>query len=64
MKGLSAEHGTMELAGEEVSLAVGDKIDLMVSYGDFTVYKHDYLYGVRDGVVETQWAIQGRGALQ
>ena len=61
---LSAEHGTLELAGAEVPLQVGDKIDLMVSYGDFTVYKHDYLYGVRDGIVETQWAIQGRGALQ
>ena len=62
--GLAAEHGTLKLAGEEVPLKVGDKIDLMVSYGDFTVYKHDYLYGVRDGIVETQWAVQGRGALQ
>ena len=64
MKGLSAEHGTMELSGPEVPLKVGDKVDLMVSYGDFTVYKHDYLYGVRDGIVETQWAVQARGALQ
>jgi len=60
----SAEHGTMELAGERVPLKVGDKIDLMVTYGDWTVYKHDYLYGVRHGIVETEWAILARGALQ
>jgi D-serine deaminase-like pyridoxal phosphate-dependent protein len=64
VKGLSAEHGTLELAGAEVPLKVGDKIDLMTSYGDFTVYKHDYLYGVRSGMVETQWSVQARGALQ
>jgi len=60
----SAEHGTMELAGPEVPLKVGDKIDIMVSYGDWTVYKHDYLYGVRNGIVETEWPILARGALQ
>ncbi len=60
----SAEHGTMELEGEHVPLKIGDKIDLLVSYGDWTVYKHDYLYGVRAGIVETEWPILGRGALQ
>jgi D-serine deaminase-like pyridoxal phosphate-dependent protein len=60
----SAEHGTMDLPGEQVPFKVGDKIDLMVSYGDWTVYKHDYLYGVRRGIVEAEWPIWGRGALQ
>jgi len=60
----SAEHGTMDLEGEQVPIKVGDKLDLMVSYSDATVYKHDYLYGVRNGIVETEWQILGRGALQ
>jgi hypothetical protein len=30
-------------------------------YGDSTLFLHDELYGVRDGRVETAWAILGRG---
>jgi len=59
----SAEHGAMTLPAEN-PLKVGDQIDLMVSYGDFTVHKHRIMYGVRSGVVETQWDILGSGALQ
>ncbi|MBC7241522.1 MAG: DSD1 family PLP-dependent enzyme [Anaerolineae bacterium] len=61
---LSAEHGILELAGPEVPLRVGDKIDLIVGYGDLTVYKHDYLYGVRNGIVEVQWEVMPRSALR
>ncbi|MGQ9667576.1 MAG: DSD1 family PLP-dependent enzyme [Anaerolineae bacterium] len=61
---LSAEHGILELAGPEVPLRVGDKIDLMVGYGDLTVYKHDFLYGVRNGIVEAQWEVLPRSSLR
>ena len=61
--GLNAEHGILALDGPDVSLEVGDKIDLTVGYGDTTLHLHDHLYGVRHDKVEVVWDIQGRGKL-
>jgi D-serine deaminase-like pyridoxal phosphate-dependent protein len=60
---MNAEHGILDLDGAHVPLKVGDKIDLVVGYGDSTVFLHDHLFGIRNGKVETAWAIQGRGKL-
>ena len=60
---MNAEHGILELDGARIPLKVGDKIDLVVGYGDNTVFLHDHLFGVRNGKIETAWAIQGRGKL-
>jgi len=38
--------------------------DFIVGYGDSTVFLHDILYGVRDGIVEAAWPILGRGKLR
>ncbi|MSS70922.1 MAG: DSD1 family PLP-dependent enzyme [Candidatus Latescibacteria bacterium] len=62
--GLSAEHGKIELEAPGASPRVGDKIELIVGYGDVTVALYDVLYGVRDGKVEAVWPILGRGKLQ
>jgi D-serine deaminase-like pyridoxal phosphate-dependent protein len=65
---LSAEHGIVKLAensaGINDALKVGSTFDLMPGYGDATVYLHDTLYGVRDGVVETVWEVAARGKLR
>jgi D-serine deaminase-like pyridoxal phosphate-dependent protein len=65
---LSAEHGIITLAkGDEQAnqwLKVGTTFDLMPGYGDATVYLHDTLYGVRNGIVETIWDIAARGKLR
>jgi D-serine deaminase-like pyridoxal phosphate-dependent protein len=64
---LSAEHGIITLAngGEGLDwLKVGTTFDLMPGYGDATVFLHDTLYGVRDGIVETAWEISARGKLR
>jgi D-serine deaminase-like pyridoxal phosphate-dependent protein len=60
----SAEHGTVTLEAPDATLKVGDALDFLVGYGDETVCLHDTLYGVRDGMVETAWAIQGRGKVR
>lgn len=60
----SAEHGIITLSAPSDLPKVGDGLDFMLGYGDVTVFMHDVLYGVRDGVVETEWAIAGRGKLQ
>lgn len=61
---LSAEHGIITLAGPNDRLKVGDTFDMMVGYGDATVYLHDMLYGVRDGMVEAVWPVAARGCLR
>jgi D-serine deaminase-like pyridoxal phosphate-dependent protein len=60
---LYAEHGVLELEDSGVNLKVGDKLDFIAGYSDTTVLLHDQLYGVRKGLVETVWDIQGRGKL-
>ena len=61
---MSAEHGTVTFTGPNHEIAVGDKLDLMVAYTDVTLFLHDHLYGIRNGVVETVWPIIGRGKLR
>ncbi len=59
----SAEHGKVVLSMPSDTPAVGDGIDFLLGYGDVTVFMHDVLYGVRNGIVETEWPIAGRGKL-
>ena len=60
---LSAEHGIVVLEEPSSEPRVGDQFELVVGYSDTTVVLHDYLFGVRDGVVETIWPLWGRGRL-
>ncbi len=60
----SAEHGILELHEESSGLNLADRLDFIVGYTDATLFLHDKLYGVRDGVVEQVWQISGRGKLQ
>jgi D-serine deaminase-like pyridoxal phosphate-dependent protein len=60
----SAEHGALELERPNETLEVGDLLDFVVGYSDGTVYLHDILVGVRNGLVECTWPILGRGKLQ
>ncbi|MCE7989287.1 MAG: DSD1 family PLP-dependent enzyme [Caldilinea sp. CFX5] len=60
----SAEHGALELDSPNETLMVGDLLDFVVGYGDGTVYLHEMMVGVRNGIVECAWPILGRGKLQ
>ena len=60
----SAEHGAVELQSPNDTLQVGDLLDFVVGYGDGTVYLHEVMVGVRNGIVECIWPILGRGKLQ
>lgn len=59
LKTLNAEHGILEL-DPNVPLRVGDRIDFIPGYVDFTVFHHDRLYGVRKEKVEVVWDILAR----
>jgi D-serine deaminase-like pyridoxal phosphate-dependent protein len=60
----SAEHGIMTLETPNSTLKVGDTFDILVGYSDATVFLHDQIYGIRQGIVETAWPILGRGKLR
>jgi D-serine deaminase-like pyridoxal phosphate-dependent protein len=62
--GMSAEHGKVTLAAPDSAVKVGDAFDFTVGYGDSTVFLHDKLYGIRGGIVEVVWTIQGRGKIR
>lgn len=61
---MSAEHGQLFLESPNNSVQVGDAFDFIVGYTDCTLFLYNEIYGVRDGVVEAVWPIQGRGMLR
>lgn len=62
--GASDEHGAIEVsAGAAEDLRAGDKLRLVPGHCDPTINLHDWIVGVRDGVVETVWPVSARGAL-
>lgn len=64
VRSLSAEHGTLEIASTAEAPAIGDRLELVVGYGDFTTCLHDELYGFRNGRLEIVWPIAGRGKIR
>ena len=61
---VSAEHCELKLTGDAQNLKIGDKIELIPGYADFTTVLHDQFYGFRDNRLEVVWPILGRGKLQ
>ncbi|MFN0053462.1 MAG: DSD1 family PLP-dependent enzyme [Planctomycetales bacterium] len=64
VKRLSAEHCELTLGSRSQDLKIGDKVELVVGYGDFTTVLHDEFHGFRGDRLEVVWPIQGRGKLQ
>lgn len=58
--GLSAEHGTIELAEPDQTVRVGDAITFIPGYTDSTVCLHDEMCVLRNGSLEAVWTIPGR----
>jgi len=61
---LSAEHGSIELAEPNDLPRIGDKIELIVGYGDTTVHLHEEIVAVRNGKIEAIWRVVGRGRIK
>lgn len=61
---MSAEHCKVKLGPESQNLKIGDKVELIVGYSDFTSVLHDEFYGFRGDRLEVVWPILGRGKLQ
>jgi D-serine deaminase-like pyridoxal phosphate-dependent protein len=63
VKSLSAEHGTLTLAPSAQSLRIGDRLEVIPGYSDFTNVLHDQFYALRGTRIEAIWPLQGRGRL-
>jgi D-serine deaminase-like pyridoxal phosphate-dependent protein len=61
---LSAEHGWLRLDPTAVDLRIGDRLELIPGYGDFTCVLHDEFYAVRNGRVEAVWPLSARGKIR
>ncbi len=64
IKRFSAEHCELTLGSLSQNLKIGDKVELIVGYADFTTPLHDHFYGFRGDRLEVIWPIAGRGKLQ
>lgn len=60
----SAEHGELKLGPDSRDLQIGDRVELIVGYADFTTVLHNEFHVFRKNRLEAVWPIQGRGCLQ
>jgi D-serine deaminase-like pyridoxal phosphate-dependent protein len=58
---MSEEHGVLDLSRTEWRPAVGDTVRVVPNHACVVVHLNDLVYGVRDDVVETRWAVAARG---
>jgi D-serine deaminase-like pyridoxal phosphate-dependent protein len=58
---LSEEHGVVDLSRTDWRPAVGDTVRVVPNHACIVVHLNDVVYGVRDDVVETRWAVAARG---
>jgi D-serine deaminase-like pyridoxal phosphate-dependent protein len=61
---LSAEHGWLELAPSASDLRIGDRLELIPGYTDFTNVLHDEFYVFRGGKLVAIWPLAGRGKIR
>lgn len=60
----SAEHIVLDLGPDSHHLRIGDQIELIVGYADFTTPLHDQFLCFRSDQLECVWPIAARGKLQ
>ena len=58
----SDEHGSLALGRDAIDLKIGQKIRLIPGHCDPTVNLHDWYIGIRNGIVESIWPVEARGA--
>jgi D-serine deaminase-like pyridoxal phosphate-dependent protein len=58
---MSEEHGVLDLSRTDWRPVVGDTVRVVPNHACIVVHLNDLVYGVRDDVVETRWAVAARG---
>jgi len=62
IQSLSAEHGILDVT-QGAGPAVGERIEFIPGYGDFTTVLHDCFYCLRGDRLEAVWPLEARGRL-
>jgi len=62
VESLSAEHGVLKLTSNS-ELSIGERIEIIPGYVDFTTVLHNFFFGIRGGRLEVIWPLEGRGRL-
>ncbi len=60
VKGMSEEHGLLDLANTDWMPRVGDRVRIVPNHVCVSVNLHDRLWGVRGDDIEASWPIQAR----
>lgn len=61
VKGLSEEHGLLDLSRTDWRPSVGDQVRVVPNHVCIVVHLNDQLLGIRGDVVERSWAVAARG---
>jgi D-serine deaminase-like pyridoxal phosphate-dependent protein len=61
VKGMSEEHGLLDLSRTSWRPAVGDRVRVIPNHVCIVVHLNDVIAGVRGDVVETTWPVSARG---
>ena len=61
VKGMSEEHGLLDLSRTDWRPRVGDQVRVVPNHVCIVVHLADVVYGVRAGVVENSWPVAARG---
>ena len=64
IKGMSVEHGHVDVSPSAHSFKVGEILSFIPQHGGMTTNLHDRLYAVRSGEVVDIWEVAGRGRSQ
>ena len=64
IKGMSVEHGHVDVTGSAHAFEVGEILSFIPRHGGMTTNLHDRLYPVRGGMVVDTWEVAGRGRAQ
>jgi D-serine deaminase-like pyridoxal phosphate-dependent protein len=59
--GLSEEHGILDLSATAWRPAVGERVRVVPNHVCIAVHLFDTVHGLRDGALETAWAVAARG---
>jgi D-serine deaminase-like pyridoxal phosphate-dependent protein len=61
VKGMSEEHGLLDLSGTDWRPRVGDVVQVVPNHVCYVVALADLVYGARAGVLENSWPVAARG---
>ena len=63
-KGMSVEHGHLDITASEHKFTVGETLCFIPLHGGMTTNLHDRLFAIRNGEVVEEWEVAGRGRAQ